>query len=160
MQPLTHDDKPHGTTGLFTARTVLDGTVSGPCYPRHRHEEWLKFLHVIDRDTSPGQTLRVILDNDGTPHHPTVTKWLTRPPRSHLHGTPTSASWLNLVERWFGERTRMRRGVCTRVPELGAAIDEFIRVNNKNPKPFVWTRPVNDRLKKIPHGNAVIETPP
>ena len=127
--PLTHDDKPHLTTGLFAARTVPDGTVSGPCYPRHRHEEWLKFLHVIDRDTSPGQTLRVILDNDGTPHHPTVTKWLTRPPRFHQHGTPTSASWLNLVERWFGERTRMRRGVCTRVPELGAAIDEFIRLN-------------------------------
>ena len=73
-------------------RTVLNGTVSGPCYPRYRHEEWLKFLHVIDQDTSPGQAPHVILDNDGTPHHPTVTKWLARPPRLHLHGTPTSAS--------------------------------------------------------------------
>jgi hypothetical protein len=152
--PLTHDDKPHGTTGPFAACTM-----SSSCYPHHRHEEWLKFLHVIDRDTSPGQALHVILDNDGTPHHPTVTKWLARPPRFHLHGTPTSASWLNLVARRFGEPTRMRRGVCNRVPELGAAIDKFIRLNNKSPKPFVWTRPVDDRLKKIQHGNTVIETP-
>ena len=90
--PLTHDYKPHRTTGLFAARTALDGTVSGTCYPRHRHEEWLTFLHVIDRDTSPGQARHLILDNDGTHHHPHVKKWMARPPRLHLHGTPTSAS--------------------------------------------------------------------
>ena len=120
----------------------------------------MKFLHVIDRDTSPGQALHLILDNDGTHHHPYVKKWLARPPRLHLHGTPTSASWLSLVERWVGERTRIRRGVFNRVPESGAAIDAFIRLNYKNPKPFVWTQPVDDRLKKIPHGHAVIQTPP
>ena len=127
--PKTHAYKPHGATGLFAALTVLDGTVSGTYYPRHRHEEWLTFLHVIDRDTSPGQALHPILDNDGTHHHPHVKKWLARHPRLHLHGTPTSASWLNLVERWVGERTRIRHGVFNRVPESGAAIDAFIRLN-------------------------------
>lgn len=90
--PLTHDDKPHGTTSLFAARTVLDGTVIGTCDPRHRHEELLKFLPVIDRDTSSGQALHLILDNAGTHHHPTVKKWLARPPRFHLHVKSTSAS--------------------------------------------------------------------
>ena len=158
--PLTHDDKPHRTTCLFPARTVLDGTVIGTCYPRHRHEELLKFLHVIDRDTSPGQALHLILDHDGTHRHPNVKQCLARPPRFHLHVTPTSASWLNLVERWFGERTRIRRGVFTSVPELVAAIEEFIRLHNKNPKPFVWTNTVDDILKKVTHCKAVIETPP
>lgn len=139
---------------------MLDGTVIGTCYPRHRHEEFLKFLRTIDRDTSPGQALHLILDNYGTHNHPTVKKWLVKHPRCHLHFTPTSASWLNLVERWFGEITpkRIRRGVFKSVPELVAAIDEFIRFNNKHPKPFVWTKTVDDILKKIKHCKAVIET--
>ena len=158
---MTHDYKRHGTTCLFAALNVLDGTVIGTCYPRHRHEEFLKFLRTIDRDTSPGQALHLILDNYGTHTHPNVKKWLVKHPRFHLHFTPTSASWLNLVERWFGEitRKRIRRGVFKSVPELVAAIDEFIRLNNKNPKPFVWTKTVDDILKKIKHCKAVIETP-
>lgn len=110
---MTHDDKRHGTTCLFAALNVLDGTVIGTCYPRHRHEEFLKFLRTIDRDTSPGQALHLILDHYGTHTHPNVKKWLVNHPRFHLHVTPTSASWLNLVERWFGEitRKRIRRGV-------------------------------------------------
>jgi transposase len=135
--------------------------VIGTCYPRHRHEEFLKFLRTIDGDTSPGQALHLILDNDGTHNHPTVKTWLAKHPRFHLHVTPTSASWLNLVERWFGEitRKRIRRGVFTSVPELVAAIQEFIRLHNKNPKPFVWTKTVDDILKKIQQCKAVIETP-
>ncbi len=103
----------------------------------------------------------MILDNYGTHTHPNVKKWLAKHPRFHLHFTPTSASWLNLVERWFGEitRKRIRRGVFKSVPELVTAIQEFIRLNNKNPKPFVWTKTVDDILKKIKHCKAVIETP-
>ena len=158
---MTYDYKRHGTTCLFAALNVLDGTVIGTCYPRHRHEEFLKFLRTIDRDTSRGQALHLILDNYGTHNHPNVKKWLVKHPRFHLHFTPTSASWLNLVERWFGEitRKRIRRGVFTSVPELVAAIEEFIRLNNKNPKPFVWAKTVDDVLEKIKHCKAVIETP-
>lgn len=103
----------------------------------------------------------MILDHYGTHTHPNVKKWLAKHPRFHLHFTPTSASWLNLVERWFGEitRKRIRRGVFKSVPELVTAIQEFIRLNNKNPKPFVWTKTVDDILKKIKHCKAVIETP-
>ena len=103
----------------------------------------------------------MILDNYGTHTHPHVKKWLAKHPRCHLHCTPTSASWLNLVERWFGEitRKRIRRGVFKSVPEVVTAIHEFIRLNNKNPKPFVWTKTVDDILKKITHCKAVIETP-
>ena len=129
------------------------------CYPRHRHEEFLKFLRTIDRDTPHGVALHLILDNYGTHNHPQVKTWLEKHPRFHLHVTPTSASWLNLVERWFGEitRKRIRRGVFKSVPELVAAIDEFIRLTNKNPKPFVWTKTVKDILTKIEHCKAVIE---
>lgn len=157
---LTHDYKRHGTTCLFAALNVLDSTVIGTCYPRHRHEEFLKFLRTIDRETPPGVALHLILDNYGTHNHPNVKKWLQKHPRFPLHFTPTSASWLNLVERWFGEitRKRIRRGVFKSVPELVAVIDEFIRLNNKNPKPFVWTKKVEDILEKINHCKAVIET--
>ena len=157
---MTHDYKRNGTTCLFAALNVLDGTVIGTCYPRHRNEEFLKFLRKIDRETPPGLPLHLILDNYGTHSHPNVKKWLEKHPRFHLHFTPTSSSWLNLVERWFGEitRKRIRRGVFRSVPELIAAIDEFILVNNKNPKPFVWTKKVEDILEKISHCKAIIET--
>jgi transposase len=132
----------------------------GTCYPRHRSEEFLKFLRKIDRETPQGLPLHLILDNYGTHNHPNVKKWLQRHPRFHLHYTPTSSSWLNLVERWFGEitRKRIRRGVFRSVPELIAAIDEFILVNSKKPKPFVWTKKVEDILEKISHCKAIIET--
>lgn len=157
---MTHDYKRHGTTCLFAALNILDGTVIGTCYPRHRHEEFLKFLRTIDRETPPGLPLHLILDNYGTHTHPHVKKWLEKHPRFHLHFTPTSSSWVNLIERWFAEitRKRIRRGVFTSVPELVAAIAEFIRLNNQNPKPFVWTKKAEDILEKIRHCKAVIET--
>ncbi|MBA2594518.1 MAG: IS630 family transposase [Gammaproteobacteria bacterium] len=157
---MTHDYKRNGTTCLFAALNVLDGTVIGTCYPRHRNEEFLKFLRKIDREAPQGLPLHLILDNYGTHNHPNVKKWLQKHPRFHLHFTPTSSSWLNLVERWFGEitRKRIRRGVFRSVPELIAAIEEFILVNNRNPKPFVWTKKVEDILEKISHCKAIIET--
>ncbi len=157
---MTHDYKRNGTTCLFAALNVLEGTVIGTCYPLHRNEEFLKFLHKIDRETPRGLDLHLILDNYGTHNHPNVKAWLQHHPRFHLHFTPTSSSWLNLVERWLGEitRKRIRRGVFKSVPELVAAIKEFIQLNNQNPKPFVWTKKVEEILEKVNHCKAVIET--
>ena len=157
---MTHDYKRNGTTCLFAALNVLDGTVIGTCYPRHRHEEFLKFLRKIDREVPRNLDLHLVLDNYGTHKHPNVKQWLKKHPRFHLHFTPTSSSWLNLIERWFAEitRKRIRRGVFRSVPELIAAIEEFIEVNNKNPKPFTWTKKVDEILKKVGHCKAVIET--
>jgi hypothetical protein len=139
---------------------VLDGTVIGTCYPRHRHEEFLKFLRKIDRETPPGLALHLILNNYGTHNHPQVKQWLKKHRRFHLHCTPTSASWMNLVKRWFNEITRKRdqRGVFKSEPELVAAIEDFIRLNNQNPKPFVWAKKVEEILEKVNHCKAVIET--
>jgi len=157
---MTHDYKRNGTTCLFAALNVLEGTVIGSCYPRHRNEEFLKFLRQIDRETPAELDLHLILDNYGTHNHEHVHQWLEKHPRFHLHFTPTSSSWLNLVERWFGEitRKRIRRGVFKSVPELVEAIQEFIRINNQNPKPFVWTKKVDQILEKIGHCKAVTET--
>ena len=157
---MTHDYKRHGTTCLFAALNVLEGTVLGSCYPRHRHEEFLKFLRQIERETIAGLALHLVLDNYGTHNHERVRQWLEKHPRFHLHFTPTSSSWLNLVERWFGEitRKRIRRGVFKSVPELIEAIQEFIRINNQNPKPFVWTKKVEQILEKVGHCKAVTET--
>ena len=157
---MTHDYKRNGTTCLFAALNVLNGKVIGTCYPLHRNEEFLKFLRKIDRETPPGRPLHLILDNYGTHNHPNVKVWLQQHPRFHLHFTPTSSSWLNLVERWFGEitRKRIRRGVFKSVPELVSAIKEFIRLNNQNPKPFVWTKKVDEILAKVNHCKAVTVT--
>lgn len=157
---MTHDYKRNGTTCLFAALNVLEGTVIGSCYPRHRNEEFLKFLRQIDRETPPERDLHLVLDNYGTHNHENVHHWLGKHPRFHLHFTPTSSSWLNLVERWFGEitRKRIRRGVFKSVPELIEAIREFIRINNQNPKPFVWTKKVDQILEKVNHCKAVTET--
>lgn len=157
---MTHDYKRHGTTCLFAALNVLEGTVIGSCYARHRNTEFLKFLRTIDRQTPAGLDLHLILDNYGTHKHPNVQKWLEKHPRFHLHFIPTSSSWLNLVERWFGEITRqqIRRGVFHSVPELVATINEYIQVHNQDPKPFVWTKKVDEILAKINHCKAVAET--
>jgi len=157
---MTHDYKRNGTTCLFAALNVLEGTVIGSCYPRHRNEEFLRFLRQIDRETPAGLELHLVLDNYGTHNHANVHQWLEKHPRFHLHFTPTSSSWLNLVERWFGEitRKRIRRGVFKSVPELIEAIQEFIRINNQNPKPFVWTKKVEQILEKVGHCKAVTET--
>lgn len=157
---MTHDYKRNGTTSLFAALNVLEGTVIGSCYPRHRHQEFLNFLREIDRVTPGSLDLHLILDNYGTHTHPNVDQWLEKHHRFHLHFTPTSSSWLNLIERWFAElaRKRIKRGVFRSVPELVSTIKEFIRLNNQQPKPFVWTKKVNQILEKIAHCKAVMGT--
>lgn len=157
---MTHDYKRNGTTCLFAAMNVLEGKVLGSCYPRHRNIEFLKFLRTIDREVPRGLDIHMILDNYGTHGHPNVKTWLEKHPRFKLHFTPTSSSWLNLVERWFGEitRKRIRRGVFKSVPELTAAIEEYIRCHNEDPKPFVWTKRTEDIINKIAHCRAVFET--
>ena len=135
---MTHDYKRHGTTTLFAALNVLDGQVIGQCQQRHTHAEWLKFLRKIDRETPKDKTLHLIADNYATHKHPVVQAWLAKHPRFNMHFTPTSASWLNMVERFFRDITteRLRRGVFTSVPELEAAIKEYVAHHNTNPKPF------------------------
>jgi transposase len=157
---MTHDYKRHGTTCLFAALNVLEGKVIGSCYPRHRHEEFLKFLRQIDRETPMELNIHLILDNYGTHKHPDVKAWLAKHSRFYLHFTPTSSSWLNLVERWFSEitRKRIRRGTFRSVPELVEAIEEYIRLNNEEPKPFVWTKKADAILEKVSHCKAVLGT--
>jgi transposase len=153
---LTHDYKRHGTTTLFAALNVLDGQVISQCQQRHRHSEWLKFLRQIDRETPKDKSLHLIADNYATHKHPVVQAWLTKHPRFNMHFTPTSASWLNMVERFFRDLTteRLRRGVFTSVPELTAAIDAYIAHHNINPKPFIWTKSARDILQKVIRANS------
>lgn len=150
---MTHDYLRHGTTTLFAALNVLDGTIIGSCFDRHRHEEFLKFLRQVDRNTPAGMDLHLIVDNYSTHKHPKVKRWIERHKRLHLHFIPTSSSWLNLVERWFAEitRKRIRRGVFKSVKELVEAIEHYIKINNQNPKPFVWTKRVEQILEKVNH---------
>ncbi len=157
---MTHDYKRNGTTTLFAALNTLEGTVIGTCYPRHRNIEFRRFLRQIDQSIPPELDTHMILDNYGTHKHPQVQSWLAKHQRFHLHFTPTSSSWLNLVERWFRELTdkRIRRGSFSSVPELIIAIEEFIAVNNDAPKPFVWTASVEKILEKISHCKAILET--
>jgi len=152
---MTHDYKRHGTTTLFAALNVLDGQVIGQCQQRHTHIEWLKFLRQIDRETPKGKTLHLIADNYATHKHPSVQEWLAKHPRFNMHFTPTSASWLNMVERFFRDisENRLRRGVFTSVPELVAAIDEYVAHHNTNPKPFIWTKSARDILQKVIRAN-------
>jgi len=153
---LTHDYKRNGTTTLFAALSVLDGQVIGQCQQRHTHAEWLKFLRKIDRETPKGKTLHLIADNYGTHKHPNVQAWLAKHPRFIMHFTPTSASWLNMVERFFRDITtqRLRRGVFTSVAELIAAIEEYIAHHNTHPKPFIWTKSARDILQKVIRANS------
>ena len=153
---MTHDYKRNGTTTLFAALNVLDGQVIGQCQPRHTHAEWLKFLKKIDRETPKGKTLHLIADNYATHKHPAVQEWLAKHPRFNMHFTPTSASWLNMVERFFRDITteRLRRGVFTSVPELIGAIDAYIALHNINPKPFIWTKSARDILQKVIRANS------
>src|SRR5277367_6792360 len=136
----THDYTRHGTTTLFAALNVLDGTVIGECKPRHRHQEFLLFLERIDQSVDCDFDVHLVLDNYATHKHPEVKKWLASRPRYHVHFTPTSSSWLNQVERWFAEitRKRIRRGTFRSVRELTIAIDDYIRTYNYNPRPFHW----------------------
>ena len=148
---MTHDYKRNGTATLFAALNTLDGTVIGFCQERHRHQEWLKFLRVIDQVTPADKELHLIADNYATHKHAKVQRWLKRHPRFHLYFTPTSASWLNMVERFFRDLTenRLRRGVFRDVEELIMAVEGYIDRHNENPKPFIWTAKANDILEKV-----------
>ena len=148
---LTHDDKRNGTTTLFAALSMIDGHVIGDCMPRHRHQEFIRFLKKIDTETPPALDLHLIVDNYGTHKHPQVQRWLRRHPRLHLHFTPTSSSWLNLVERWFRNLTdkRIRCGSFQSVPELIATIEDYLAQSNQHPHIFVWTASVDSILAKI-----------
>jgi len=152
---MTHDYKRHGTTTLFAALNTLDGSIISRCEQRHRHDEWLKFLRQIDRETPKDKSVHLICDNYATHKHPKVKNWLARHPRFTVHFTPTSASWLNMVERFFRDITtgRLRRGVFRSVPELTRAIEDYIALHNENPKPFVWTAKANDILQKVIRAN-------
>jgi transposase len=157
---MTHDYKRHGTTTLFAALDVATGKVIGQCMKRHRHQEWLRFLRLLDRSTSKALELHLIADNFATHKHPTVKAWLKRHPRFHMHFTPTSASWLNQVERFFGliTKDRIRRGVFKRVTELEAAIQDYLEHHNADPKPFVWIAAADDILKKVARGRQTLES--
>jgi transposase len=148
---MTHDYKRNGTTTLFAALSTLDGKLIGTCMKRHRHQEWIKFLKLIDQQTPTDKQLHLIVDNYSTHKHPKVLSWLKRHPRFHIHFTPTSASWLNMVERWFRDLTskRLQRGVFGSVPQLIAAIESYIAQMNRSPKPFIWTAKASDILEKV-----------
>lgn len=148
---LTHDYTRHGTTTLFAALSTLDGTVIGDCMPQHRHQEFIRFLKRLDQQTPRQRDLHLVVDNYATHKHPDVQRWLHRHPRFHLHFTPTSCSWLNLVERWFRNLTqqRLRRDSFHNVKELIQTIDDYIRGHNQNPRIFVWSAPVERILTKV-----------
>ena len=156
----THDYLRHGTTTLFAALNILDGTVIGDCMLKHRHQEFIRFLQLINTKTPPDLDLHLIVDNYGTHKHPRVQRWLKRHPRFHLHFTPTSSSWLNLVERWFSEITskRIRRGSFKNVKELIIAIKQYIESHNQNPKVFVWSASVESIMRKISKCKDPLET--
>jgi len=156
---MTHDYKRHGTTTLFAALDVLTGKVIGSCLPKHRHSEFVRFLKVIDTEVPAGLQVHLILDNYATHNHPNVQAWLGRHPRFHLHFTPTSSSWLNLVERWFRELTEkaLRRGVFHSVPDLITAIEAYLDAHNDDPKPFVWTATAEDILAKVARGRVALQ---
>ena len=156
---MTHDYKRHGTTTLFAALELAQGKVIGQCYERHRNQEFVKFLRRLDQEF-PGKTpLHLVMDNYGTHKHPRVRAWLQRRPRFVLHFVPTSASWLNLIERWFGELTskRVRRGSFFSVEDLQNAIGEFLEAWNEQPKPFVWTATVESILEKLSRCRQTLE---
>jgi transposase len=157
---LTHDYQRNGTTTLFAALHVLEGTVIGDCKSHHRHQEFIQFLRRLDREFPLELDLHLILDNYATHQHLKVKSWLARHRRFHLHFTPTSSSWLNLVERWFAKLTeqRIRRGSFFSIKELKQAIQQYLDDNNRQPKPFIWTASVEKILEKVNRCKAILET--
>ena len=162
LKTMTHDYKRNGTTTLFAAIELAKGKIIADCLPRHRHQEWLKFLKQIDAETPPDLDLHLILDNYATHKHPTVLKWLKKHPRFHLHFTPTSSSWLNVIERWFRDITqnRIRNGVFRSVAELEQAIRDYIAHHNAHPKSFVWTKRAEDILEKVRRARTALDKSP
>ena len=157
---MTHDYKRNGTTTLFAALSMLDGRVIGACMPRHRHREFLRFLKLIDQQTPAGLDLHLVVDNYATHKTPAVKRWIKAHPRFHLHFTPTSASWLNMVERFFAEitRNRIRRGAFNSVAELKRAIIGYLDNHNASPKPFIWTKSAGEILEKVARAKQVLES--
>ena len=157
---MTHDYKRNGTTTLFAALEVAQGKVVGQCFARHRNQEFLKFLRRLDQEFPGAVRLHLVMDNYGTHKHLNVQAWLKKHPRFVTHFVPTSSSWLNLVERWFGELTskRIRRGVFLSVPDLIAAIEEFVASWNNNPKPFVWKATVQSIVEKLQRCRQSLES--
>ena len=155
----THDYKRYGTTTLFAALNTLDGKVISTCMKKHRHHEWLKFLRLIDRQTAPDKQLHLIVDNYATHKHEKVQPWLARHKRFHIHFTPTSSSWLNMVERFFRDLSekRLRRGEFRSVDELVEAIDAYIDQHNDNPKPYIWTAAASDILEKVKRARRTLD---
>lgn len=156
---MTHDYKRNGTTTLFAALELAQGKVIGQCYARHRHQEFLKFLKRLDAEFPKEKKLHLVMDNYGTHKHPVVQGWLQRHPRFVTHFIPTSSSWLNLIERWFGELTgkRIRRGIFVSVADLIAAIENYLDAWNANPKPFVWTATVDSIVEKLARCKQTLE---
>lgn len=157
---MTHDYKRHGTTTLFAAFNVLDGTVIGRNMQRHRHQEFIRFLNAVEAQVPAGKSVHAIIDNYATHKHPKVRQWLARHPRWTFHFTPTSASWLNAVEGFFGRLTtkRLKRGIFHSVADLQAAINRFVAENNAKPKPFVWTADPNHILAAVRRGIETLES--
>jgi transposase len=155
---MTHDYKRHGTTTLFAALDVLEGTVLGRCMQRHRHQEFIRFLNAVERAVPAGKVIHAILDNYGSHQHPKVLQWLGRHPRWVFHFTPTSGSWLNAVETFFSAltRRRLRRGSFHSIVDLQAAINRYIAEHNADPKPFRWTKPADQILTKVNRLNASV----
>jgi transposase len=157
---MTHDYKRNGTATLFAALNAANGEVYGLCQERHRHQEWLKFLRLLDQTMPAHLALHLIGDNYATHKHPKVQRWLARHPRVHMHFTPTSASWLNMVERFFRDLTqnRLRRGVFRDLEELIMAIGTYIDRHNVSPKPFIWTARASDILEKVKRARRTLNT--
>ena len=158
-QTMTHDYKRNGTTSLFAALEVATGRVIGTCMKRHRHIEWLKFLRLIEKSVPADKDIHIICDNYSTHKHTKVQKWLERRPRIHVHFTPTSASWLNMVERFFRNLTDkcVRRGVFHNASELEQALLDYIETHNQEPAPFIWTAKACDILEKVKRGRARLD---
>jgi transposase len=156
---MTHDYQRNGTTSLFAALNIATGEVIATCMKKHRHQEWIRFLNLV-RQSAPGdRQVHVICDNYATHKHAKVQAWQKRNPRFHFHFTPTSASWLNMVERFFRDLTtnRIRRGVFHSEADLIAAIEEYLAVHNANPKPLIWTARADDILEKVKRGRAKLD---
>jgi transposase len=157
---MTHDYKRHGTTTLFAALNVLDGTVIGRNMQRHRHQEFIRFLNTVEAEVAAGKTVHAILDNYAVHKHPKVRAWLDRHPRWTFHFVPTSCSWLNAVEGFFAKlsRRRLKRGVFRSVVDLQAAINRFLDEHNDRPKPFVWTADPDKIIAAVKRGHQVLES--
>jgi transposase len=157
---MTHDYKRYGTTTLFAALDILDGKVIGQCMLKHRSQEFLRFLRRLNRETPAGLDLHLILDNYAAHKTPAVKRWVTRHPRCHLHFTPTSASWANAVEGFFSQLTnqRLKRGAFRSILELHRAIHDYLAQHNADPKPFVWTKPVDKVIEKVAVAKQALES--